>query len=84
MSDRNEPEDKKEKAWYADALLLFSRLTIWIAVPVVVAVHLGKYLDERFGTKPWIVTVCLIISFNLSIIVLLRETKRVFKDLDKK
>lgn len=49
MSDTN-----NKKPWWEPAVEIFSEVSGWIAGPVVVALILGKYLDGRFDTKPWI------------------------------
>ncbi len=43
-----------KKPWWEPAVEIFSQVSGWIAGPVVVALILGKYLDGRFDTKPWI------------------------------
>lgn len=35
-------------------LEIFSQVSGWIVGPVIAALVLGKYLDGRYGTKPWI------------------------------
>ena len=49
MSDTN-----NKKPWWEPAVEIFSEVSGWIAGPVVIALILGKYLDGRFDTKPWI------------------------------
>ena len=49
MSDTN-----NKKPWWEAAVEIFSEVSGWIAGPVVIALILGKYLDGRFDTKPWI------------------------------
>jgi len=80
-------EEQKEvkqvdKAWRKDALMMFSRLSLWVAFPVILASLLGQWLDERFGTKPWILVVCVVVAFDVTIIVLVKETGRVFKKIE--
>ena len=43
-----------KKPWWEPAVEIFSQVSGWIAGPVVIALILGKYLDGRFDTKPWI------------------------------
>lgn len=83
MTDKN-VSNNNDKTWLRDAFLMLSRLSIWVAMPVIFASFLGKYLDEKFGTRPWIVTAFIIIAFNVSIVVLIWETNKVFKDVEKK
>ncbi len=50
-------------AYYRLAYRIFADFSGTIAVPVVLAAILGKYLDERFATKPWIVIILLVLTF---------------------
>ena len=47
-------EDNKKNAWWEPAVEIFSQVSGWIAGPVILALIVGKYLDGRFDTKPWI------------------------------
>lgn len=47
-------ESNNKKPWWEPAVEIFSQVSGWIAGPVIFALILGKYLDGRFDTKPWI------------------------------
>lgn len=72
----NELKNPREKAWYADSLRLFGRLSAWIALPVVLASFLGKWLDKKYETEPWLLLVCIGFSFVVSMVVLVKEAVR--------
>lgn len=51
----NKPNDKQIKPkdlWYRRGLMMFAESTGWIAFPVVGALFLGRWLDEKQGTDP--------------------------------
>ncbi len=73
-----------EKAWWADALTMFTRLSIWIAVPVIIASLLGSYLDDKYGTAPWLLLACVGVSFIFTMIILVRETMKSFGEIEDK
>ncbi|MEA3249468.1 MAG: AtpZ/AtpI family protein [Patescibacteria group bacterium] len=50
-----------------------------IAVPVVLLAMLGKYLDDRHGTEPWLLIAGFIIAFTLSGLSIYSRAKR-FRD----
>lgn len=75
-------EKTVKKAWWADSLSMFTRFSIWIAVPVIIASLLGKYLDDKYNTAPWILMACVGASFIFTIIFLVRETMKSFKEID--
>lgn len=56
---------------------LVTKATAWIAGPVILGTWLGKWLDKRYGTEPWLflatVGVCFIVSMIGLTIMALRE-----------
>ncbi len=46
-------DNKPDKPWWQPAMVVFAEVTGWIAVPIIVALFVGKYLDDRYGTAPW-------------------------------
>lgn len=38
--------------WWAPGVRLVGDVSAWIIVPIVGALVLGKFLDQRFGTEP--------------------------------
>lgn len=46
-SDKNEP-------WWKPGVEIFGQVSTWVVVPIVAALIFGKWLDGRYGTKPWI------------------------------
>ncbi|MEK7088896.1 MAG: AtpZ/AtpI family protein [Patescibacteria group bacterium] len=70
-------ENKKEKGiWWKPALEIFSEISTWIAVPIILALIAGKYLDERYGTKPWLLIGFTGISFLISSFGIVRAVKK--------
>jgi F0F1-type ATP synthase assembly protein I len=41
------------KPWWQPALIIFAEVTGWIAVPIIIALYLGRYLDEKNNSEPW-------------------------------
>ena len=40
----------------------------WIAVPVIIALYVGKYFDDKYNTEPWIFIITIALAFIVSII----------------
>ncbi|MDP3900029.1 MAG: AtpZ/AtpI family protein [bacterium] len=79
----SEDKQKKEEdvaAWWQPALLMFTRLSGWIIGPVVLAIYLGKWLDRRYDTEPWLFLLTVGIAFAISMFGLVRDS---FKEMDK-
>jgi F0F1-type ATP synthase assembly protein I len=67
--------------WWQPGLVLFTRLSAWIAVPVIMAVFVGKYLDRLFHTQPWLFLISVATSFIVSMVMIVRIG---LKEMDKK
>ncbi len=60
-------EDKQSKnSETLRALANFSHIGITMAASVVVGVMIGKYLDEFFGTAPWLLLVFSLLGIGAS------------------
>ncbi|MDD5040125.1 MAG: AtpZ/AtpI family protein [Patescibacteria group bacterium] len=46
-------DGKPEKPWWQPGLTVFAEVTGWIAAPILVALFLGRYLDEKNNSEPW-------------------------------
>ncbi len=59
-------EEKKNKIDWKPAVEIFTQVSTWIAVPIVLALIFGKMLDVHYGTRPWIFVVLSAIAFIIS------------------
>lgn len=82
--DLKKPTKKKEEPWYQSSLILFSRLSGWIGGPVIVALFLGKKLDEKFSSQPWGFLACVGVAFILSSAGIVWEAQKAMKEMEKK
>jgi len=71
------------QAWWQPALMLFFRLSVWIAVPVVIAVFIGKWLDKKYDSAPWLFLGCVGAAFFISMIGLIKNTMQEYKKIEK-
>jgi len=70
-------ENKSKKGiWWKPAIEIFSEISTWIAVPIILAVIAGKYFDERYGTKPWMLIGFAGVSFLISSFGIVRAVKK--------
>lgn len=69
--------------YLATALRVFANVSIWIAAPVVIGVILGKYLDKRFNTEPWLFLATVGVCFLISIYGLVVNAKKEFKKIEE-
>lgn len=64
------------------ALKIMARISGWIAFPVVIAVFLGKWLDTRFDTEPWLFLATVALSFVVSMYGLVKNAMKEFKKIE--
>lgn len=58
------------------------RLGYSIAVPLVILLLVGRLLDKRFGTSPWLLLTGLGVSFVITNMLMFREAFRVMRQAD--
>jgi F0F1-type ATP synthase assembly protein I len=75
-------ENKKEN-WWQKPVLLFAELSSWIAFPVLMAVFIGKWLDQRYGTKPWLFLVTVAVAFVISTIGIVKNAVKNIKSIEQ-
>lgn len=73
--------------YLAISLRVIGNLTAWIAGPVIIGVFLGKWLDNRYHTEPWLflasIGFCFLISMYGLIINALKEFKKIEIEADR-
>lgn len=73
------------KGWidWKPALIIFNDISIWIIIPIVLALIFGKILDKYFGTTPWIFIGLVATSFVVSSFGVANIVKKYMKSLKK-
>lgn len=64
------------------ALKIMARISGWIAFPVIIGVFLGKWLDTRFHTEPWLFLATVAVSFLVSMYGLVKNAMKEFKKIE--
>lgn len=81
-------EGKPKIPWWEPGMVLFARLSGWIAGPIIAAVFIGKWLDERYHSAPWLFLGVVGVAFIVSSIRIVREAKdmmnKIIEDEKKK
>lgn len=68
-------DNKIIKPWWRDGVIIFSKVSAYIAIPVIIASYIGKYLDKKYGTDPIIFLISVATAFILTIYLIWREMK---------
>lgn len=82
-----EPKDKIEKPWWRDGVIVFVKVSGYIAIPIIIASLVGKTLDKKYNSDPFIFLTLIAIAFVSTIFLIWRETKtyrRKIEEEDKK
>ena len=62
---------------------LFLKLSGWIGGPAILGVIVGRYLDQKFHTAPWLLILSSAIAFIASMSALLYIAKKEMGRIDK-
>ena len=80
----NELKQNDTKApWWQPGILLFARLSVWIAGPVILAIFLGRWLDKKYHTEPWLFLLTVGLAFIISMFGIVRDTMKEMKRIEK-
>lgn len=73
----------KKQAWWQPAILMFFRLSVWIAVPIIIALFIGKWLDEKYQSEPWLFLLSIGAAFIISLAGLVKNTLNEYKKIEE-
>lgn len=72
----NEQKDNKEIPWWRDGVILFVKVSSYIAIPIITASYIGNYLDKKYKTGSLIFFCLLGLAFISTIYLIWKETKK--------
>ncbi|MES2088250.1 MAG: AtpZ/AtpI family protein [Patescibacteria group bacterium] len=76
-------QDSGKQPWWEPAVEIFSKISVWIAAPVIFALVAGKWLDTQFGTKPWIFLGLAAFGFLISIVGMIKTIQKFSNTIEK-
>jgi F0F1-type ATP synthase assembly protein I len=82
LPENNLPNKASDNYW-REPLAVFARVSAWVAAPVVIALFIGRYLDEKWGSAPWAFLSVTGIAFIISCIGIVRETQKYLSKIEK-
>ena len=62
--------------WWKPGVQIFSEISTWIFVPIILALIAGKALDKHYGTKPTLPLVSAGIAFLISIYGIVKAVRK--------
>ena len=76
-------ENKPSSPWWQPGLILFARLSGWIGGPILIAIFVGKWLDKKYHSEPWLFLLSVGIAFIFSTYGIVRDSLREMKRIEK-
>lgn len=81
---KNSGQENNEKAaWWQPAIAMFLKLSAWIAAPVIIALYLGKWLDKKYDSAPWLFLSLTALAFLVSMFALIKNTLSEYRKIEK-
>jgi len=71
-----------QKPWWRDGVVVFVKVSSYIAFPVILGSILGKYLDEKYSTN-YIFYISVGIAFITTVLLIWKELKNYKKKLEQ-
>ena len=78
-----EKRKNNSEPWWRPGLVLFGRLSGWIGGPVIIAVFFGHWLDDKYGTEPWLFLLSVGIAFFVSSFGIINDSLKEMKRIEK-
>jgi F0F1-type ATP synthase assembly protein I len=72
---------KDNTDWWRPGLVVFARTSAYIAFPIIIALYIGKYLDAKFNTAPYLILLSMVLAFTTSVTLIWRSLKVYMNDL---
>jgi len=69
--------------WWQEPLSIFSHLSGWVLLPLIVGTILGRWLDRRYNSEPKWFLIVIGIAFVVSMIGLIIQAKKEFKKISE-
>lgn len=82
--EQKENDPESNVPWWQPHLALFWRLSGWIALPILSAVMVGKWLDRKFQSAPWLLLISVGIAFVISMVALVVIGRREMGKIEKR
>ena len=81
--DSKENNKNNKIPWWRDGVIIFVKVSAYIAAPVVIASFAGKYLDQKYNTGNLLFLVLIGIAFLSTIYLIWKEMKIYKKKIEK-
>jgi F0F1-type ATP synthase assembly protein I len=67
-------ENQRTQQQWRQGMALFYRVSSWVVAPLILALLLGKWLDNRYQTEPWLLLGFTLVAFFVSMWKIIKES----------
>ena len=82
MNNQEKPDTNKAP-WWRDGVIVFTKVSAYIAFPVILASYLGNYLDDKYKTGNLFFLGLIVVAFASTIYLIWNEMKIFKKKMEK-
>lgn len=82
--DENKQNLNQAGPWWKPGVQIFSEISTWILVPIILALIGGKTLDTHYNTKPLMLLILAGIGFLISSFGIVRAVRNYMQKLKEK
>lgn len=79
--DNQEKPNTDKAPWWREGLIIFAKVSAYIAFPVIIASYIGKFLDNKYNTGNIIFFVLIGLAFISTIYLIWKEMREYKKKL---
>ena len=83
MSESEKNNQVQKSAFWQPAIEIFAKLTGLIAGPIIIALFVGRWLDQRYNSEPWLFLITMGIAFIISSVGIVKITLDYIKKIEK-
>ena len=65
---------QNDAPWWQPSVILFTRLSGWIGGPIILALFVGKWLDKKYHSEPWLFLLSVGVAFVISTVGIVKES----------
>lgn len=76
-------DSKAQKAWWEAGLRMFVQLSGWIVFPIVIAIYLGRWLDNKYDKEPWLYLLCVGVAFVVTNVGIVKVAVQTMKQISQ-
>lgn len=76
-------DNQGDKSFWQQGLSFFVQLSGWLVGPLVAALFLGKWLDKRYDTEPWLFLLSIGVAFLITSLGIIKEAMGFIKQIER-